>query len=459
MPVRTGKKSFGEETGEFKKPLEEETGESDMTESTVTNEKIGYRQVLTQKEYCKIIFANVISRFGDSIDAIAFTWLVYDATKSASWAAIISACNMLPTILLQPFAGAAVERRNKKMVMIASDIIRGLVVVALAFCYLTNQIYPWVLLAFTLLISSVEAFCMPASTAVIPKILDEKYYEYGMSLNSVGSTVMQLVGTGAAGVIIGLFGVHIAILIDAVTFFGAALVKAFLKVKEDVTDSAGERVGDAAKEYLTLLKEGLVYLKGKRVLMNLIMLAFFVNAMLVPINSFLAPLVSDVLGQGSELLSVIGMAMSVGSLLGSMLYPMISKKVPVKTFVFVTGLVVSASVSLMAAGNLFSDRTLPVYVTAGGASLLVGMGAALLSAMLSVQFMKTVEESYLARAGALLGAGATAAMPIVSFLMSGIVKFVPVKELILASGGFCAIIFIVIRILNVQLSEDQQDFR
>lgn len=425
-----------------------------MEEHTTTKEKIGYRQIFTQKEYCKIIFANLISRFGDSIDAIAFTWLVYDATKSASWAAIISACNMLPTILLQPFAGAAVERRNKKMIMIGSDIIRGLVVAALAFCYLTNQIHPWVLLAFTLIISSVEAFCMPASTAVIPKILDEKYYEYGMSLNSVGSTVMQLVGTGAAGVIIGLFGVHIAILIDAVTFFGAAVVKAFLKVNEDLTVAAGERVADAAKQYLTLLKEGFVYLKGKRVLMNLIVMAFLVNAMMVPINSFLAPLVSDVLGQGSELLSVIGMAMSVGSLLGSVLYPMISKKVSVKTFVFTTGLVVSASVSLMAVGNLFQEKTLLVYVTAGGASLLVGMGAALLSAMLSVQFMKTVEESYLARAGALLGAGATAAMPIASFLMSGIVKFVPVKELVLASGGFCAIIFIVIRILNVQLSED-----
>lgn len=425
-----------------------------MTEHTVTQEKIGYRQVLTQKEYCKIIFANLISRFGDSIDAIAFTWLVYDVTKSASWAAIITACNMLPTILLQPFAGAAVERRNKKAIMIGSDIIRGLVVAALAFCYLTNQIHPWVLLAFTLIISSVEAFCMPASTAVIPKILDEKYYEYGMALNKVGSMIMQLVGTGAAGLIIGMFGVHIAILIDAVTFFGAAVVKMFLKVKEDLTTTAGESVENVAKQYMTLLKEGFVYVKGKRVLLNLIILAFFVNGMMVPINSFLAPLVSDVLGQKSELLSVVGMAISVGTLLGSVLYPMISKKISVKAFVFLTGLLVSASVSCMTVGNLFQDKILLVYVVTGGVTILLGMGAGLLSSMLGVQFMKTVKEEYLARAGALLDAGATAAMPLVSFLMSAIVKFVPVKNLIIASGGFCAIIFIVTRIMNVQYSED-----
>lgn len=182
-------------------------------------EKIGYRQILTQKEYCKLIAANIINRFGDSIDAIAFTWLVYQVTGSASWSAIIYALNMLPTILLQPFAGAAVEYRNKKKLMILSDIIRGLVVVVLAVSYLTGVVNPWVMAAFTLTISTVEAFCVPASTAVIPKILEKKYYEFGTSLNSVASTVMQLAGTAVAGVIIGFWGIGTAIFIDAVTFF------------------------------------------------------------------------------------------------------------------------------------------------------------------------------------------------------------------------------------------------
>lgn len=432
-------------------------------ENTVTEEKIGYRQVFSQKEYCKIIFANLISRFGDSIDAIAFTWLVYAVTKSASWAAIISACNMLPTIFLQPFAGAAVERRNKKVIMIASDIIRGLVVMALAFCYVTNQINPWVMLVFTLTISTVEAFCMPASTAIIPKILDEKYYEYGMSLNSVGSMVMQLVGTGAAGTIIGIFGVHVAILIDAVTFFGAAIVKMFLKVKEDVAvadDKEAENdIRTAAKRYLDDLKGGFSYVKAKKVLINLGVLGFLVNGMLVPVNSFLAPLVSDVLGQGSELLSVIGVAIAVGSIVGSVFYPMMIKRMSVKMFVFVTGMIMSLGMSLITVGSLFKENTLLVYVIAGVLSLVIGSCTSLLSSLFSVQFMKNVEESYMARAQAICGAVSTAAMPILSFIMSGLVKFVSVGELIAASGIFCAIIFIVFLVLNVQFSEEEDTVR
>lgn len=432
--------------------------DKNIHEKAVTGEKIGYRQVFTQKEYCKIIFANLISRFGDSIDAVAFTWLVYAVTESASWTAVISACNMLPTMLLQPFAGAAVEHRNKKKIMIVSDIIRGLVVIALAFCYVTDRMNPWVMLVFTLTISSVEAFCMPASTAIIPKILDEKYYEYGMSLNSVGSTVMQLVGTGAAGVIIGMFGVHVAIAIDAVTFLGAAVIKMFLKVKEDVSVEASRTresdVKTVVNHYMEDLKEGISYVKKNKILVNLGLLGFLANGMLVPVNCFLTPLVSDVLKQGSGLLSVISMAITVGSIAGSVFYPMLIRHMSAKRYVFATGIIMSVSIMFLPIGSMFADKAVLVYVVTGGIGLLLGLCASLLGALFNVQFMKNTEEDYMARANAIFSAFVTAAMPILSFLMSGVVKFVAVKELITTSGIFCAIIFLVFFVRNVQFSEE-----
>lgn len=427
---------------------------SAMEKSVEAKEKIGYRQVFTQKEYCKILFANFISRFGDSVDAIAFTWLVYDVTKSASWAAIMTACNMLPTILLQPFAGAAVERRNKKVIMIGADILRGLLVALVAFAYMSDRIYPWMLLAFTLLISSVEAFCMPASTAVIPKVLDKKYYEYGMSLNKVGSLAMQLVGTGAAGILIGCFGISAAILTDAATFFGAALIKLFLKIEEEKHAVAEHGIRTAWQNYLADLKGGFFYVKSKKVLLHLCILAFLINGMLVPVNAFQAPLVSDVLGQGGEMLSLIGIVVAVGSLVGSVCYPMISKKLRVDTLVFTMGLFLSAAISLLAAGGLVREYVVLVYVNTGVLSFIIGCSISLLSSMFGVQFMKSVEEEYLARADAICGAVSTAAMPLLSFVMSGIVKFVSVQELIALSGVFCAIIFIVMRVRNVHFSEE-----
>lgn len=427
-----------------------------MMENTknVTEEQIGYRQILTQKEFCKIIAANIINRFGDSIDAIAFTWLVYEITGSASWSAIISALNVLPTILLQPFAGAAVERRSKKALMVASDLMRGLIVVALAAIYMMGDVNPWVLAVFTLTISTVEAFCMPASTAIIPLVLEKKYYEFGMSFNSVASTVMQLIGTGAAGIIIGVFGVETAILIDAVTFFGSAMIKLSLKVKEKLERKAGTA---GATQYFEDLKGGLSYMKKKQVLLNFCILAFLVNAMMVPINSFQAPLVSDVLGQGSELLSVIGIAAVAGMGAGSALFPYISKKSSVRNFVFVHGVGLAVSGAIIPLGSLVKESQIAVYVIAALGTAGCGFFASSLSSVLSVQFLKSVEQDYLARAQSLLNAGATAAMPVTSILLGIVVNYVSVKDIILACSIICAFIFVMFWLGNMKFEEENEE--
>ena len=134
--------------------------------------EVTYRDILKLKEYRKLIVSNIVNRFGDSVDAIAFTWLVYAVTGSASWSAIIFALNQLPTVLLQPFAGALVERMNKKRIMVAADMIRGVVIVAVAYLYMTTgNVSPWLLAGMTLIISSVEAFSMPAGSAFVTMIL------------------------------------------------------------------------------------------------------------------------------------------------------------------------------------------------------------------------------------------------------------------------------------------------
>ena len=61
-------------------------------------EKIGYKDIFRQKEYMKMIIAALINRFGDSVDAIASTWIVYEITGSAAWSAIIYGINKVPSI-------------------------------------------------------------------------------------------------------------------------------------------------------------------------------------------------------------------------------------------------------------------------------------------------------------------------------------------------------------------------
>ena len=99
------------------------------------NEKIGYKDIFKQKEYMKMMVAALINRFGDSIDAIASTWIVYELTGSAVWSAVIFGVNKVPSVFVTPLAGAWVEGRNKKVIMIITDLIRAFCVAFVASGY------------------------------------------------------------------------------------------------------------------------------------------------------------------------------------------------------------------------------------------------------------------------------------------------------------------------------------
>lgn len=412
-----------------------------------TTEKVGYRDILRQREYLKIILAGLVNRFGDSIDAIAFTWLVYAITGNAAWSALVYAANQLPSVLVQPFAGALVEGMDKKKLMVVTDIVRGITTSGLAVLYLTGSVNPWILLAFTLINSTVEAFRLPAALAVMPLILEEKYYAYGTSLSSTLSMIVQMIGLGAAGVIIGAFGIGTAIATDGISFFGSALILGFLRVREINLRKGSLR----AREYMETLKGGIRYLKEQPVIRNFCLLAVLINAAIIPLDSLQSPLIQEVMGQGSELLSVFSIALTAGMGIGSFVYPFVCSKCSVRGLFSTAGILVGAGMCCYTLGSRFQASVVAVYALTIIITFVIGMSCSILVAALNIQFMKTVQQEYLARVGSIFNAGASAATPAASLAVSALAAFCSVSQIFLCSGAICVIIFLVLSLVRVRL--------
>lgn len=415
--------------------------------ATVGYDSVTYKDILKQKEYLKIILAGLINRFGDSIDAIAFTWLVYAITQSAAWSALIFAFNQLPSVLLQPFAGALVEGMDKKKIMVLSDIARGVTTLSLAGLYLTGCLNPWMMLLFTLINSSVEAFRLPAALAAVPKILDEKYYTYGTSLNTTLNTIMQLVGLGLAGIIIASFGIGCAIAIDGISFFGSAFILGFLHIQE--TNLHKGKL--AVKEYIATLKGGLFYLKKEPVIRNFCLLAALLNAVFVPLNSLLSPLVYEVLGGGSGLLGLLSFMVTAGMGIGAFLYPFFADKLSIRMKFIGFGILTGIELYSYTFGERLKSNMVFIYALTITVSFLFGLSVSFMSSTLSVHFIKTVKQEYLARVGSIFNAGACAATPIVSLVISMLTPFYSVSQIIRMSAILCVIIFLVMAAIRVRL--------
>ena len=392
--------------------------------------KIGYKDILKQKEYLKIILASLVNRFGDSVDAVAYTWLVYELTGNAGWSALIFGLNRLPSILITPFAGAWVEGHKKKSVMVWTDIIRAACVACIATMYLLGALQPWVLVVTTLIISTAEAYRGPASTALTPQVLGREYYEYGMSLLSSASTVVEIVGTAAAAGIIAIIGTSGAIYVDMFTFLLSALIIVCVKKKEEnvVTSKFN------AKEYTNTLKEGFNYVKENKCLVFFIGACIFLNAILVPFNSLQAPLVSEVLGAGAEVLSILGIALMAGMFLGSVTYPMVREKVSGRVLFIFGGICIGIYyIALVACKPLYSNP-ISIYILSAVLSIIFGYFITLLISYVQIEFVKQTDEKYLARAASIMTAFSSAATPLTSFIISAIVLKVSTENIFFIAG-------------------------
>lgn len=195
--------------------------------------KQGYRTIMHHRCFMQNLIANLINRLGDSIDMIAFSWLVYALTDSAAWSAIVLGVNILPNILIQPIAGAIVEQQPKKRVMVLCDLGRGVLTGLIILLYINQLLYPWILLVITFMNNTLESFRNPAETGFIPRILPKEDYDFGLSLNQSSARIFELIGTGIAGVILSVGGIAGAVAIDMLTFFISAFLIATIPLQEE----------------------------------------------------------------------------------------------------------------------------------------------------------------------------------------------------------------------------------
>lgn len=398
--------------------------------------KQGYKTIMKQKEYIKYLIANIINRCGDSIDMIAFSWLVYEVTGSPAWSAIILGMNMLPTVIIQPLAGAIVENLNKKNVIVLCDFLRGLFVALIATLYLMNLLNPWILLIITLANSSVEAFSMPAGLAFLPKLLNKEDYNFGISLSQSSSRLMEVISMGIAGVIIAVFGIGVAIYIDAISFFLSGLIIALIKVKESIKT----QVKFEMKAYLQVLQGGLEYVRGIPIIFFLCLFGMLLNVLFVPLSALQTPYVKDVLGIGASGLSIIGVSGSIGLAIGAFIYPYLNLKFTHRTL-FLTGGFLSVLLYLGWYLIPLIDNKNMILVVLGAITLIAQFGLAFIISSVNISFVQHVEEEYLARAGSIFNSISCFASPVTSFLLSGVLLFLPIRTVFIAFALFTFILF------------------
>ncbi|HEY6571551.1 MAG TPA: MFS transporter [Candidatus Limnocylindrales bacterium] len=178
---------------------------------------IGVRDLLRIPDFRRLYLAQSISDIGDGMTYLALFLLVLDLTGSTAAIALMSILVALPPVTVGLFAGAWADRHDRRRIMIASDTLRAIVVMVMAFAAI-QQAVP-LLFVLACIQSIIGTFFSPARMAMVPRVVPEEGLLVANSLSQATRMVAGVIGAAVTGLIAGIAGEAWPVLvIDAATF-------------------------------------------------------------------------------------------------------------------------------------------------------------------------------------------------------------------------------------------------
>lgn len=261
-----------------------------------------YRELLKNKDYRKLLAANIFGRLGDSIDSLTLAWLTYQVTGSASLSAVAVAAQLLPTVILQPLAAPFVEPLPKKMVMSVCDWLRGGLTAGFLLFYLNGMLAPWMMILFPLLVNSVEAFRVPASVAMLPALVGKEQIPGAVSLNGAVGQIFTIAGSALGGVLL-VSGAELSLTVDFVMYLMSGIL--ICRMRREPAEKREKN--EKARGYWQLLSGGFRYLGRNRLFRLLVSGTLLFNSIAAVSSGIVTPYIEEVLGQGAGLLQITGL--------------------------------------------------------------------------------------------------------------------------------------------------------
>jgi len=221
---------------------------------------IGYVRLLkTNRPFRHLWYGQVVSELGDWLNSIAIYTLVLKLSGTGTAMASAMMAKLLPIFFVSPLAGVLIDRMDRKVIMITSDVLRFVVV--LGFLLVEDAGDLWLLYTLAVVEIALAGFFEPARSAIIPSLTPREDLVTANALSGSTWSVMLAVGAALGGVLVSLFGIKAAFVIDAFTFLLSAWFIARIQYPKEAMEKEKAERPDASG--FKMLVDGMRYLMSQ----------------------------------------------------------------------------------------------------------------------------------------------------------------------------------------------------
>jgi predicted MFS family arabinose efflux permease len=255
-------------------------------------------------------FGACTSSVGTWMQIVAQSWLIYRLSHSAFLLALDQFLGGIPIFLFSLIGGVVADRVERRKVLLGSQYVQLACAALLTVLVATATVHVWHILLLSCVAGFAQAFGGPAYQALIPTLVNREDMPNAIALNSIQFNMAVTIGPALAGQALARIGETWCFGLNALSFV-APIIALLLISNRFLPKPSKESV-------LTSLKLGLRFVREQEAMTALIVLAFCMTALSMPLRTYIPVFVNDIFRAGpriyGNLLSLIG----VGSICGSL---------------------------------------------------------------------------------------------------------------------------------------------
>jgi MFS family permease len=267
------------------------------------------------KAFTVLWFGQLISIIGSTMTWFAFTIWVWQKTGHATSLGFISFFTFLPSLLFSPFAGAFVDRWNRKLTLMLSDMGSAAATIVIFLFYINGSLEIWHIYVLGLFTGIFTAFQYPAYITVATLMVPKEHYTRAEAMMGLAQALSSLLAPILAAILLSKIKMEGIMLLDLGTFLFAFAALLWIKIPRH---SAPEPASSTRSGYFSDVLFGFQYINSKPSLRALIVLFVFANFFLAIGATLLAPLILSQTGD-KNLLAAIQTSGAFGGIIGGTL--------------------------------------------------------------------------------------------------------------------------------------------
>jgi predicted MFS family arabinose efflux permease len=250
------------------------------------------------------------SSIGTWMQEIAQNWLVLEITNSPFLLGLDAFLGDIPIFLFSLVGGVIADRMDRRKLLMFSQVVQMTSAVTLSILIATHKIQIWHILLSSFIVGTGQAFGGPAYSALVPSLVEKEDLPNAIALNSIQFNLARVIGPVLGGLALKYVGAAWCFGLNALSFVAVMISLMRLHINFNPPHT-----GDSI---MTGMKQGISFIRKQGAMETLILIAFCMTALAIPMITFLPVFAKDVFHKNELTYTLFLVTSGLGSITGAL---------------------------------------------------------------------------------------------------------------------------------------------